>query len=338
MQSLLRLPALATPDGRAPCVLLPDWPAIAGVRALFTTRQGGYSAAPCDSWNLGEHVQDEPRHVQANRDLLHAVIGQLHAPAPAHAQPRPAPQPHYLQQIHGCDVWALEGGAPGSAAALPQADAVWTASPGQVCTILVADCLPVLWAHRQAPVVAATHAGWRGLAGQDGGGVLEHTFAAFAQAVRRWLQAHNRPDADADERAIARHTQVWLGPCIGPQAFEVGDEVRQAFAAPAPAQHVTTQHVTIQRATAQSSEDWGRPDWGDIPLWRPSPQHPQRWLAHLPGLARQRLAQLGITQVYGNDGARPWCTFSQETLFFSHRRDSARLGRTGRMAACIWLE
>lgn len=265
--------------------LQPDWPAIPGVQALFTTRQGGVSAPPWDTMNLGDHVGDAPQAVAANRQLLGRVIQD--------AADRWA-QPVFMQQVHGCGVQVLEEGVPQAQAF----DACVTDQVGMVCTIMVADCLPVLMAHRSGRAVAAAHAGWRGLAGQDGHGVLEVLWQAYAQQLGL--------PADA---ALAAQTQVWLGPCIGPQAFEVGEDVRAAFT--------------------------GR-DAGANPCFQARAGAPGKWMADLSGLARRRLAQLGLTQLYGNDGTPAWCTFSDASRFFSHRRDAGVLGSTGRMAACIW--
>lgn len=265
--------------------LQPDWPAIPGVQALFTTRQGGVSAPPWDTMNLGDHVGDAPQAVAANRQLLGRVIQD--------AADRWV-QPVFMQQVHGCGVQVLEEGVPQAQAF----DACVTDQVGMVCTIMVADCLPVLMAHRSGRVVAAAHAGWRGLAGQEGYGVLEALWLAYARQLGL--------PADAD---LAAQSQVWLGPCIGPQAFEVGEDVRAAF----------TGH-----------------DAGAGPCFQARDGAPGKWMADLSGLARRRLAQLGLTQLYGNDGTAAWCTFGDASRFFSHRRDAGVLGSTGRMAACIW--
>ena len=270
---------------RAQPWLRPQWPAIDGVHALMTTRHGGSSHAPWDSMNLGDHVGDAAQHVAANRQLLRDAAAQL-------AQ-RPV-QAVFLQQVHGCDALVLQpGSADGQAF-----DACVSTTAGVACTIMVADCLPVLLAHRGGRAVAAAHAGWRGLAGVAGEGVLERTWQAYAQALGQ------QPDA-----LLAAQTQVWLGPCIGPQAFEVGAEVREVFAQSMP---------------------------GALACFRPS-GNAGRWWADLPALARLRLGALGLQQVYGNDGSDPWCTVTHPSQFFSHRRDAAVLGSTGRMAACIWL-
>lgn len=274
--------------------ITPDWPPLPGVHALFTTRAGGVSQPPFDSLNLGDHVRDAPADVAANRRILSEAI----------AQRSPGARPVFLQQVHGCDVEPLSVcTADGTAA-----DACTSSQSDQVCTIMVADCLPVLLAHRHLPVVAAAHAGWRGLVGQGGVGVLETVVQhLMAQAKALWVQQAMEKRASTCELG---DVQVWLGPCIGPTAFEVGDEVRQAFVA----------------ASEQATSCFAP---GAVP---------GKWWADLAGLARQRLQALGIRHIYGNDSSAAWCTVSDAARFFSHRRDAAVLGSTGRMAACIWLD
>ncbi|MDI1274462.1 peptidoglycan editing factor PgeF [Polaromonas sp.] len=265
-----------------PAWLIPDWPAPSGVRAVFTTRQGGVSVAPWDSMNLGDHVGDAPAQVAANRARLAQAM---------------AARPVFLQQVHGTAVLLLDGETPQG----QPADAAVTAQPGLACTIMVADCLPVLLSTTDGAVVAAAHAGWRGLAGQQGRGILEQAFESFrAPALMGRAQA-------------ATNTIAWLGPCIGPTAFEVGAEVRATFVEGDP-----------QAAACFTSLSSGK------------------YLADLAGLARLRLRALGVTQVYGNDGTPPWCTVGNASRFFSHRRDAGvhgnGFGTTGRMAACIWRD
>lgn len=257
--------------------ITPEWPAPARVRALCTTRTGGVSAPPWDTCNLGDHVGDDARSVAANRRVLHAAMQGGGAPVRA----------VYLNQVHGADAVLLDGASRDGQAF----DACATQGVGVACTILVADCLPVLFTNRAGTCVAAAHAGWRGLAQ----GVLERTLACLRQAV---------PGGDEAADILA-----WLGPCIGPQAFEVGAEVRQAFCA----------------HDAQAAR-------GFVPAGTPG-----KYLADLALLARQRLGRAGVAHIHGNDGTPPWCTFSQPSRFFSHRRDAVRLGASGRMAACIWL-
>lgn len=263
--------------------LQPNWPAIEGVHALFTTRAGGHSSAPWNSWNLGDHVGDVPVHVAANRQTLGLAMSQL-------AQERV--EPLFLQQVHGWDVQVLGADTPQGQAF----DACVTREAGVACTVMVADCLPVLLAHRSGVAVAAAHAGWRGLLGTGGYGVLEATWHAYVQQL-----------GVPDNAQLVADTQVWMGPCIGPQAFEVGDEVRQAFVG------VSPQASTCFSASGNAG----------------------KWKCNLSGLARQRLQGLGFEQIYGNDASLVWCTVSNPSQFFSHRRDAAALGTTGRMAACI---
>jgi YfiH family protein len=262
----------------------PDWPAPPWVKAVFTTRQGGVSAPPFDSFNLGEHVRDAAGAVAGNRVRLAQALGQ---------------RPVFLQQVHGTAVLRVHAQTPDGAVA----DACLSTASGVACTVMVADCLPVLFAHRDARVVAAAHAGWRGLAGEHGQGILEHTWAHWLSALREQL-----PEVSSER--LSADSLVWLGPCIGPAAFEVGGEVRQAFVAP---------HAQATACFVQSDVSG-------------------KWLADLPALARQRLRALGVSKVYGNDGSAAWCTVSQPSLFFSHRRDAGRLGSTGRLAACIGLD
>ena len=179
----------------SPALLLPQWAAPPGVRAACTLRGGGTSAAPWDSLNLGSHVGDDPAAVAENRRRV------------AEALALPA-APFWLEQVHGthvADADALARAVPG-AAAVP-ADAAVTRERGRVLAILVADCLPVLFASADGSVLGAAHAGWRGLAA----GVLEATLAAM--------------------RVPAASVHAWLGPAIGVGQFEVGDEVRAAFTA-----------------------------------------------------------------------------------------------------------
>ena len=265
--------------------LQPDWPAIDGVHALFTTRAGGHSGAPWQSMNVGDHVQDNPQHVAANRHVLCDVMSGMTATGV---------RPVFLQQVHGCDVQVLTQEALGGQAF----DACVTDQSAVACTAMVADCLPVLVAHRSGRVVAAAHAGWRGLVGHAGHGVLESLWQSYAAQL-----------GVAPCVQLAAETQVWLGPCIGPQAFEVGSEVREAFV----------------QALPQAGA-----------CFKPAGAKQGQWLANLPQLARLRLQALGPVAIYGNDGSAPWCTFSNPSLFFSHRRDAAVLGTTGRMVACIW--
>jgi polyphenol oxidase len=245
-------------------LIVPDWPAPPPVRALFTTRRGGVGVAPYESLNLGAHVGDDTAHVAENRRRLAALL------------PRP---PVLLNQVHGVEVAVIDNADAAAAVIAPKADAVVTRLSGRPCAVLVADCLPVLLCDAAGDVVGAAHAGWRGLAA----GVIEATVTAM--------------------KVPPRHLMAWLGPAIGPSAFEVGAEVRQAFLAIEPA------------AAAAFAEIPGRPG---------------KFLADIFALARQRLQRCGVPRVYGGG----LCTVASSGRFFSYRRD----GVTGRMAAVIWRE
>lgn len=242
----------------------PDWAAPPGVRALCTVRQGGVSIAPYDSMNLGVHVGDDLSAVATNRRRL------------VEAAALPA-SPRWLQQVHGIAVADLDVLPPGDTP--PMADAAVTRHPGTVCALLTADCLPVLLARRDGSAVGAAHAGWRGLAG----GVVAATVEALATPGRDLV--------------------AWLGPAIGPEHFEVGGEVREAFLA--------------RLGTAADGAF--------------APNRRGRWQCDLYALARMELARLGIDAVAGGG----FCTFADAPRFFSHRRDGAR---TGRMATLVWIE
>ncbi|MDH4375404.1 MAG: peptidoglycan editing factor PgeF [Ramlibacter sp.] len=267
------------PGGYLQGILVPQWPAPPEVHALCSTRLGGVSASPWNSLNLGEHVGDDPKAVIRNRALWADRL-----------QVRPV----FMQQVHGTSVLCLDGPTANGA----EGDACYTTRPGQACTMMVADCLPVLLCDARGGAharIGAAHAGWRGLSGlssRQGQGVLEA------------LAAHFDPE----------HTLAWLGPSIGPQAFEVGADVKQAFERAHPACEARFQSLPA------SAEVMSGPA---VP----------KWLADLPGLARDRLAALGITQIYGNDGSPAWCTVANASLFFSHRRDRV----SGRLATSIWL-
>jgi len=167
--------------------IVPDWPVPARIRALITSRNGGDSAGPYASMNLGLGVGDKPDAVEANRRLLKRSL--------------PA-EPRWLDQVHGTTIVGAE-----TVSDPVQADASIAKTPGCVSVVLIADCLPILFADRTGNAVAAAHAGWRGLAG----GVIENTVRAFD--------------------APPQNLRAYLGPAIGPSAFEVGDDVRNVFMA-----------------------------------------------------------------------------------------------------------
>lgn len=245
-----------------------DWPAPPGVRALVTRRHGaGVSAVPFDSFNLGVRNGDDVAAVAANRREL---VERLRLPG----------APHWLRQVHGTAVVHVPGDAlAGPPDTEPEADASVTSARDTVLAVLTADCLPVLIAAREGGEIAAAHAGWRGLAA----GVLENTVAAMTHP--------------------ARDLQVWLGPAAGPQAYEVGTEVRDAFLAHSP--DADSAFIATRAG---------------------------HWRIDLYALARQRLAAAGIPVSSIHGGQR--CTISEPDHFFSHRRD----GRSGRIASLIWME
>lgn len=285
---------------------VPEWPVPARVHAVMTTRTGGVSAPPFDSFNLGLHVRDDPAAVARNRQLL--------------AQRLDA-RPVFLNQVHGNVCAPLNLTTPDATVA----DACITQTPGVACTVMVADCLPVLLADTAGRTVAAAHAGWRGLAGVNGdGGVLAQVLKLFCapplySCENIAIVFSNQVVAPAVDAVVANGQPgaadlvAWLGPCIGPSAFEVGEDVRVAF----------TAHAAVPAETAG--------------CFQPVPGRPGKYLCDLARLARLQLASLGVTRVYGNDGSARWCTVNQPDTWFSHRRDAAVLGSTGRMAACVWL-
>jgi YfiH family protein len=239
--------------------IVPDWRVSRTVRALVTTRAGGVSTGPYRSFNVGFSTDDEPRAVEANRAVLRSML--------------PA-EPRWLKQVHGARVVDAD-----SAHGRPEADASTARIPGTVCVVQVADCLPVLFADEGGGVVAAAHAGWRGLAA----GVLENTIAAMESAG-----------------ASAQKIAAYIGPGIGPGAFEVGDEVREAY-------------VSRDSGAAEAF----------------APHGSGKWLADLPMLATRALKRCGVNAIYGGN----LCTYSDPQRFYSYRRDKA----TGRMAALIWI-
>jgi len=236
--------------------IVPEWPVPACVHALITTRNGGSSTGPYASMNLSPNVGDEPAAVAANRRRLRQCL--------------PA-EPKWLNQVHGTrvvDARSLTGPA--------EADAATAHGAGFVCVVMVADCLPILFADRAGTRVAVAHAGWRGLAA----GVIENT-----------VRALDTPGQDL---------VAYLGPAIGPAAFEVGADVRDAFTGSDP-------HARAAFEAYRAG----------------------KWKADLFALARARLARLGVTHVFGKDE----CTYSAPRRFFSHRRDQT----SGRMAALVWI-
>ncbi len=242
-----------------------------GVKAFMSTRTGGVSLAPFKSLNLGSNVGDTPGAVAENRRRVAEHLQAL---------------PVYLQQVHGTRCVELTHAL--AEAEPQQADAAVCRTPGLAAVAQAADCLPALFSaldvQGRAVAVASAHAGWRGLAA----GVLEHTVERLRALA---------PEAFA--------LRAWLGPCIGPEAFEVGEDVLRGFGAnPA--------------------------DPGPCFHFHPRPDGSPRWRAHLQRLARQRLLRAGVDAVT-IDAA---CTYQDGLRFFSFRRDGLR---TGRMAAFIAL-
>jgi hypothetical protein len=246
----------------------PDLPDAFG--ALATTRRGGASTGPYGDnrggggLNLGLQTGDDRDTVQANRARLQEFL---------------PGRPAWIAQVHGADVVDAAAVQPGGPVCT--GDASISTVPGVVCAILTADCLPVLFADLGGRVAGAAHAGWRGLAG----GVLEQTVAAMRAAG-------------------AGDITAWLGPAIGPDAFEVGPDVKAAFEAALPGQVADA--------------------------FRACPDRPGKYLADMYLLARRALARAGITRVHG--GGR--CTATETDWFYSYRRD----GVTGRQASLIWLK
>jgi hypothetical protein len=250
--------------------IVPAWPVPANVGALSTTRSGGVSTGAAATMDLGLSAgtrgpDDTPGSLAHNRRRLDAFLPS---------------SPVWLRQVHGTEVVVLDAATVAAArAAPPVADAAATRECGVVCAALTADCLPAVFADRAGTAVGVAHAGWRGLAA----GVLEATVAALGTLGAR-----------------AGDLVVWLGPAIGPSAFEVGADVHDAFTA-------------------------GDPDARQCF----APLREGKWLADLPALARLRLARAGVTSVHGGGT----CTHSDATRFYSHRRDRV----TGRMATLVWL-
>jgi len=243
-------------------MIIPDWSAPARVHAVSTTRVGGQSLSPYDSLNLAQHVDDNKEAVRANRAILKRLAGYGGEPA-------------WLEQVHGNTVINAA-----QAEAIVKADASFTTMTNTTCVVMTADCLPVLFCDKQGKGVAAAHAGWRGLAE----GVLESTLKRLCSELA----------------CSSSDVMAWMGPAIGPTAFEVGNEVREAFIS----QHDVASVFSETR--------------------------PQHWLMDIYAVARERLKAAGVNEISGGQ----FCTYSDEEHFFSYRRD----GQCGRMASLIWLQ
>ncbi|CAH0534304.1 Polyphenol oxidase [Vibrio stylophorae] len=246
--------------------IIPNWPAPAHIQACTTTRIGGISEGVFAGFNVGDHVGDNPTHVAQNRaQLAQRFAGPI----------------HWLTQTHSTRVVNLDLGPANQA----DADASFSSQINQICAVMTADCLPVLFCDRLGTQVAAAHAGWRGLCD----GVLEQTLSHFSQPIADIL--------------------VWLGPAIGPKAFEVGAEVREQF--------IAQQAQAVSAFTAAQA------------INPHADSH--KYFADIYQLARLRLQALGIDaeSIYGGD----YCTYTDAARFFSYRRE----GQTGRMVSCITI-
>lgn len=252
-------------EGLLNSFIRPEWPAPARVQAFTTTRLGGFSQAPFDSFNLARHVADQRDAVSANREKLAACLN------------LESKRFRWLNQIHGTTVVEAENRDSGQDIVC-DADGCTTTAANVVCLVMTADCLPVLLCDQQGTRVAAVHAGWRGLAD----GILRNSVEKFEDS----------------SRVIA-----WLGPAIGPERFEVGEDVRERFLEASP----EYAEAFKSRKDAQG-----------------------KYLADLYMLARRQLAFLGVSQVFGGG----FCTYDDARRFYSYRRDGLN---SGRMASMIYL-
>ena len=249
-------------------VLKPDWPVPPNIHSLVTTRDGGTSLAPFSSLNLGDHVGDDAQAVKANRAILRAQIPS---------------EPIWLNQVHGTFVSTPLNRRLSSEVAI-QADAAVTNQANEVLAVMTADCLPIFFSNLAGGVIGVAHAGWRGLCA----GVLENTVTEMLKL-----------DADLTPNQI----MAWMGPAIGPAAFEVGEDVYAAF---------------LNTGIAFPSN-----------AFVAIPGQPGKYFANLYLLAQSRLSTLGVKQIYGGN----FCTVTDQKRFFSHRRDAI----SGRFASLIWF-
>lgn len=237
----------------------PNWPAPKNIKALTTTRENGVSAAPYDSFNLANDIGDDPKNVRANRDKL---INTLNLTS----------EPVWLKQIHSNKVIDLNKNH------LKDADGSYVAVkniPSPICAITTADCLPILICNKQGTEIAALHAGWRGLFN----GIIESGLSKF--------------------KSCSKDLLVWFGPAIGPNVFEVGEEVREQFI-----------HLDENLKEAFKAKK-------------------EKYLMNIYLIAKKKLNAMGVHNIYGGD----LCTYSDEKRFFSYRRNNP----TGRMASLIWV-
>ena len=240
--------------------ITPDWPAPPSIHALTTTRKGGVSQGNFASFNLASHVLDDPNAIIQNRRRLRTYFN-----LPS--------EPLWLNQQHSDIILTEASYSPNTIA-----DGLYTHHSHILCTVLTADCLPILLCNQNGTEVAALHGGWRGLTNE----IIEKGIACFESPSFTLL--------------------AWLGPAIGPEQFEIGNEVRELFI---------------------------RHDPRSTTAFQPLKQR-EKWLANLYELARQRLIQCGVKQIYGGN----YCTYTNDNLFYSYRRHHP----TGRMATLIWIE
>lgn len=250
-------------------IIRPIWPAPPQVIAGVSTRIGGYSQAPFDELNLAQHVSDNTNHVTNNRKHL------------AHCENIAEQQWQWLEQTHSTDIVALDSVQPMPLAA----DAALTSKPNIVCTVLTADCLPILLCDAQGTRVATIHAGWRGLAN----GIISNSISAFCNSL---------PTIQSQQ------IYAWLGPAIGPNHFEVGQDVRDAF---------------VKGETGSAVFE---------AAFETKPNN--KYLADIYQLATVALNACGVHHIYGGG----FCTASDTERFYSYRRE----GQTGRMASYIYLD
>lgn len=236
------------------------WSVPNNIKSFTTTRKGGVSKPPCDSFNIAYHVNDDPINVTTNRDLLHEQL------------PNSAV---WLAQIHSNKVVKISSNT--DLNIVEQADALFTKERNTPLAVMTADCLPILLTDEKGSQVAAIHGGWRGLAG----GIIDNTVACF----------------DCDPVKI----KAWLGPAIGPENFEVGQDVIDAFS------KLGINHLSGFK-----------------------PQKNGKFLADIFFLAKILLNKSGVLEV----STEQQCTFSEPELFYSYRREA----KTGRMATLIWID
>lgn len=245
--------------------IVPEWPAPSNINAFSTTRLGGVSHAPYNGFNLAIHVEDELEAVTQNRALLQSA---LKLPS----------SPFWLDQRHTTKLIELTEDTTLSTPVPPIADASWTTQKEAVSLVMTADCLPLLVTNKTGSLVSAIHAGWKGLAD----GIVEKSINRLPEMPENLL--------------------VWIGPAIGANAFQVGQDVFDAFVDEQP-------HLEA--------------------FFLPDIQQPSKYRANLPGLVKTILNQLGVQSVYGGE----LCTYEMDELFYSYRRE----GKTGRMASLIWI-